>query len=176
MAKGGNNTDGKMNVIILVAFTSFISEYFWVLSTISLLQMPKQTSGSDETQKKKFLDVQRVRGEILFHNHPPSDGHYLSKNGHCFVELIPIFDIFIVCGHIFVPNGVFWGSTSRPHTGDLVMNLFFYFGVQSSWLGTAQKQFILDQKWQDCKCLLRAKVLANKEMLRSLAFDCSWRN
>ena len=87
MAKGGNNTDGKMNVIILVAFTSFISEYFWVLSTISLLQMPKQTSGSDETQKKKFLDVQRVRGEILFHNHPPSDGHYLSKNGHFFVEL-----------------------------------------------------------------------------------------
>ena len=77
MAKGGNNTDGKMNVIILVAFTSFISENFWVLSTISLLQMPKQTSGSDETQKKKFLDVQRVRGEILFHNHPPSDGQYL---------------------------------------------------------------------------------------------------
>ena len=77
MAKGGNNTDGKMNVIILVAFTSFISEYFWVLSTISLLQMPKQTSGSDKTKKKKFLDVQRVRGEILFHNHPPSDGQYL---------------------------------------------------------------------------------------------------
>ena len=49
MAKGGNSTDGKMNVIILVAFTSFISEFFGILSTISLLQMPTKTSGSDET-------------------------------------------------------------------------------------------------------------------------------
>ena len=35
------------------------------------------------------------------------------------------FTFFIIsCGHFYVPNGVFWGSSSRPHIGDLVMNLF----------------------------------------------------
>ena len=47
------------------------------------------------------------------------------KKGHFFVKLLPIFDIFIDCGHIFVPNGVFWGSTSRPHIEDLVMGHIF---------------------------------------------------
>ena len=41
---------------------------------------------------------------------------------------------------------MFRGPTSRPHTGDLVMSLF-YFGAQRSWLGMALKWSILDQKW-----------------------------
>ena len=31
---------------------------------------------------------------------------------------------FIDYDHIYVPNGMKWGSTSRPHIGDLVMSLF----------------------------------------------------
>ena len=42
------------------------------------------------------------------------------------------FDLFLTFfidyGHIFVPKGVFWGSTSRPHIGDLVMSLIFTLG------------------------------------------------
>ena len=36
--------------------------------------------------------------------------------------------LFIYCGHIFVPNEVFGGSTSRPHIGDLVINFFLLWG------------------------------------------------
>ena len=36
---------------------------------------------------------------------------------------------FIDYGHIYVPNGMFWGSTSRPHIGDLVMSLFLLWGA-----------------------------------------------
>ena len=32
------------------------------------------------------------------------------------------------CGYIYVPNGMTWVSTSRPHIGDVVMSLFFTFG------------------------------------------------
>ena len=32
------------------------------------------------------------------------------------------------CGHIYVPNGKTWGSTSRPHIGDVVMSLFLLWG------------------------------------------------
>ena len=42
------------------------------------------------------------------------------------------FDLFLTffidCGHIYNPNGVIWGSTSRPHIGDLVMSLFLLWG------------------------------------------------
>ena len=45
------------------------------------------------------------------------------------------FDLFLTffidCGHIYAPNGRFWGSTSRLHIWDLVMNLFFTFGSTS---------------------------------------------
>ena len=51
------------------------------------------------------------------------------------------------CGHICVPKGKTWGSTSSPHIGDVVMSLFFYSGVHRSWLGMAQKWSILDQNW-----------------------------
>ena len=32
------------------------------------------------------------------------------------------------CGHIYVPNGMNWGSTSRPHVGDVVMTIFLRLG------------------------------------------------
>ena len=38
------------------------------------------------------------------------------------------FDLFLTFfldyDYIYVPKGTFWGSTSRPHIGDLVMGLF----------------------------------------------------
>ena len=54
----------------------------------------------------------------------------MANNGNFFMEVWPIFDIYIDCGHIYVPNGKLLGSTSRPHIGDLVMSLFYYFEVQ----------------------------------------------
>ena len=47
-----------------------------------------------------------------------------------------IFTFFIDYGHIYVSNGRSWGSTSRPHIGDMVMNLFFYFEVTVHDWGT----------------------------------------
>ena len=35
---------------------------------------------------------------------------------------------FIDCDHIYIPNGKNWGSTSRPHIGDVVMSLFLLWG------------------------------------------------
>ena len=51
----------------------------------------------------------------------------MAKNGHFLWNFKPILDIFY-CGHIYVSNGRSWGTTSRPHLGDLVMNLFFTLG------------------------------------------------
>ena len=43
-------------------------------------------------------------------------------------RLLISFDLFLSfftdCGHTYVPNGMFWGSTSRPHIEDLVMSLY----------------------------------------------------
>ena len=39
----------------------------------------------------------------------------------------PFFTFFIDC-HVYVPNGMFWGSKSRPHIGDLMMSLFLLWG------------------------------------------------
>ena len=39
----------------------------------------------------------------------------------------PFFTFFIDC-HVYVPKGMFWGSKSRPHIGDLVMSLFLLWG------------------------------------------------
>ena len=39
----------------------------------------------------------------------------------------PFFTFFIDC-HVYVPNGIFWGSKSRPHIGDLMMSLFLLWG------------------------------------------------
>jgi len=42
------------------------------------------------------------------------------------------FDLFLTffmdCGHIYVPKGNIWGSTSRPHIGDMMMSLFSLWG------------------------------------------------
>ena len=44
------------------------------------------------------------------------------------MEFWPILTFFIGCGHIFIPSGMFWVSTCRPHIGDLVMSLFLLWG------------------------------------------------
>ena len=63
-----------------------------------------------------------------------------------FMEKWPIFFTFLIdCDHIYIPNGMIWGSTSRPHIGGVVMSLYFCSGVDR--FGMAQKWSILDQKW-----------------------------
>ena len=59
------------------------------------------------------------------------------------MEFWPILTFFIDCGHIYVPKGAFWGSTSRPHIGDVVISLFFTLGSTVH----DKKWSILDQKW-----------------------------
>ena len=51
----------------------------------------------------------------------------------------PFFTFFIDC-HVYVPNGMFWGSKSRPHIGDLVMSLFLLWGP-SLMTGDGLKMF-----------------------------------
>ena len=36
--------------------------------------------------------------------------------------------VFIDCHHIYVPNGMKWGSTSSPHIGDIMMSFFSLWG------------------------------------------------
>ena len=73
------------------------------------------------------------------------------------------FDLFLTffidCGHIYVPNGMFWGSTSRPHIGDLVMSLFFTLGsTVHDWGWPKNGPFWTKngQTWQACQ---RSKVV-----------------
>jgi len=56
------------------------------------------------------------------------DPSYLrAKQRQFCLEFWPIFDIFLIdCGHIYVPKGIFWGTTHR--IGDLVMNFFYFLG------------------------------------------------
>ena len=51
----------------------------------------------------------------------------------------PFFTFFIDC-HVYVPNGMFWGSKSRPHIGDLMMSLFLLWGP-SLMTGDGLKMF-----------------------------------
>ena len=64
----------------------------------------------------------------------------MSKKGSTRPSALGLVDLFLTffidCVHIYVPKGVFWGSTSRPHIGDMVMSLFFTLGVHRSWLSS----------------------------------------
>ena len=51
-------------------------------------------------------------------------GKIMAKNGNFSWNFNLLLTFFIDYGHIYVPNGMFWGSTSRPHIEDLVMSLF----------------------------------------------------
>ena len=73
------------------------------------------------------------------------------------------FDLFLTffmdCGHIYVPNGKTWGSTSRPHIGDVVMSLFFTLGsTVHDWGWPKNGPFWTKngQTWQACQ---RSKVV-----------------
>ena len=56
-------------------------------------------------------------------------GKIMAKNGHFFMEFDLFLTFFMDCGHIYVPKGAIWGSTSRPHIGDMMMSLFFTLGA-----------------------------------------------
>ena len=73
------------------------------------------------------------------------------------------FDLFLAffidCDHIYVPKGTNWGSTSRPHIGDLVMSLFFTLGsTVHDWGWPKNGPFWTKngQTWQACQ---RSKVV-----------------
>ena len=51
-------------------------------------------------------------------------GKIIDKNGNFSWNFDLFLTFFIDCSHIHVSNGKFWGSISRPHIGDLMMNLF----------------------------------------------------
>ena len=55
-------------------------------------------------------------------------GKKMAKNGHFLWNFDLFLTFFIYCDHVYVPNGKTWGSTSRPHIGDMVMSLFFTLG------------------------------------------------
>ena len=58
------------------------------------------------------------------------------------------------CGHIYVPNGVKWGSTSSPHIGDVMMSLFFTLGsTVHDWGWPKNGPFWTKngQTWQACQ-------------------------
>ena len=68
------------------------------------------------------------------------------------------FDLFLAffidCDHIYVPKGTNWGSTSRPHIGDLVMSLFFTLGsTVHDWGWPKNGPFWTKngQTWQACQ-------------------------
>ena len=89
------------------------------------------------------------------------------------------FDLFLTffidCGHIYVPNGRFWGSTSRPHIGDLVMSLFFTLGSTVhdwGWPKNGPLWTKNGQTWQACQ---RSKVVQKgpkgTKMINQSVFD-----
>ena len=58
------------------------------------------------------------------------------------------------CGHIYVPNGMKWGSTSSPHIGDMMMSLFFTLGsTVHDWGWPKNGPFWTKkgQTWQACQ-------------------------
>ena len=66
----------------------------------------------------------------------------------------PLFTFFLDCGHIYVPNGKNWGSTSRPHIGDLVTSLIFTLGsTVHDWGWPKNGPFWTKngQTWQACQ-------------------------
>ena len=85
-----------------------------------------------------------------------------------------IFDLFLTCsmecGHIYVPNGVFWGSTGRPHIGDVVMSLFFAL-VSTSWLINGPFWTKTGQTWQACQ---RSKVVQKGPKQSTYVFLIIW--
>ena len=86
------------------------------------------------------------------------------------------FDLFLAffidCDHIYVPKGTNWGSTSRPHIGDLVMSLFFTLGsTVHDWGWPKNGPFWTKngQTWQACQ---RSKVVQKvTKMVKLSAFD-----
>ena len=68
------------------------------------------------------------------------------------------FDLFLTffmdCGHIYFPKGHIWGSTSRPHIGDMMMSLFFTLGsTVHDWGWPKNGPFWTKkgQTWQACQ-------------------------
>ena len=81
-------------------------------------------------------------------------GKIMAKNGHFSWNFDLFLTFFIDCDHIYVPNGKIWGSTSRPHIGDMMMSLFFTLGsTVHDWGWPKNGPFWTKkgQTWQACQ-------------------------
>ena len=84
------------------------------------------------------------------------------------MEFWPILTFFIGCGHIFIPSGMFWVSTCRPHIGDLVMSLFLLWGPPSK----TQNCFAKDLHWTSSS--LRSEWLWTPDPPKKCFFQKMW--
>ena len=64
-----------------------------------------------------LVKVRRGNSVLAF---PRQKFAIITKTGHYFMVCWPVLTFFIDCGHLYVPNGVFCGSTSRPHMGQFL--------------------------------------------------------
>ena len=81
-------------------------------------------------------------------------GKIMAKNGHFSWNFDLFLTFFIDCDHIYVPKGNIWGSTSRPHIGDMMMSLFFTLGsTVHDWGWPKNGPFWTKkgQTWQACQ-------------------------
>ena len=86
-------------------------------------------------------------------------GKIIAKNGHFSWNFDLFLTFFIDCDHIYVPNRMIWGSTSRPHIGDVMMSLVFTLGsTVHDWGWPKNGPFWTKngQTWQACQ---RSKVV-----------------
>ena len=56
------------------------------------------------------------------------NGKKTAKNGHFSWNFDLLLTVLMDCGHIYVPNGMNCGPTSRPPMGDVVMSLVLFLG------------------------------------------------
>ena len=75
------------------------------------------------------------------------------------MEFWPIFDIFHRLRPYYVPNGRFWGSTSRPHIGDVAMSLFFTLGSTVHDWGWPKNGPLWTKNGQTWQAYRRSKVV-----------------
>ena len=81
-------------------------------------------------------------------------GKIMAKNGNFSWNFDLFLTFFIDCDHIYVPKGDIWGSTSRPHIGDMMMSLFFTLGsIVHDWGWSKNGPFWTKkgQTWQACQ-------------------------
>ena len=93
------------------------------------------TSNFHETFTKSSLAL-NIRRKVLSDSITAIYCKEMAKNSNFEFEFWLFFSKNFHSGHIYVPNGRFWGFSSRPHIGNLVVNLFLLWGPSfMTWEG-----------------------------------------